>query len=209
MSQFKSTIEKQVELTTRQLHDYPFESEQFYENFLSQTYYYTKHSPKMLMKALQFIENQNVKQAFTEHASEEAGHHNLAKNDLYQLNQKKPQDFEELPNTKKLYLRVYEAIESEPYSILGYAMALEFLAVKACPGLIEQCQGHPHLCISFLDEHGELDIQHTENAYKLYETLAEDEKKQVEKYFHYCLDDYLNMCEEINTISDKGTQKAS
>ena len=197
--EFEKIITKEISTLNKLMRDMPFSDISFYEVFLSQTYYFTKHSTKLLICAKDYLKNDLIKQHFIEHAKEEAGHHILAKNDLKNLNKKNVTDFEEFEETKTLYKRIYDSTPNEPFAVLGYAMALEFLAVEASPWILKKLPSTPEISDSFLKEHGELDIEHTKEALGLYNSLDDFEKQHVEKYFLQTIIDYSKFINKIDS----------
>ena len=153
----------------------PWDNKDFYANYLAQTFYYVRHSTRMLATSagrLTYEDQQNLHLRFLKHLSEEAGHEKLAINDLKSMGHV-PQDYQELNSTRCFYEPQYYKIEHrDPLAIMGYILYLEVLAQNVCPPLAKKISNlYGKKASTFLLVHGEEDPHHVEEAQKLLASL--------------------------------------
>lgn len=152
-----------------------FENKASYTAWCAQTYHYVSHSCRLLQKAGDESQHTKIKQMFLEHVEEEMGHENLAKVDYRKLTGESVDAFPEFSATKKFWSSMDSMIDDNAVSMLGYAFALEFLAVGLGSQIMEQASVHDVKCIHFIKEHYELDQEHTAHLIDFLDDLdAED-----------------------------------
>lgn len=168
-----------------------------YSNWLAQTYYYVCHSVKLLALSISRMSEQDKKmmQRFIKHIGEENNHELLALSDLkamgYELD-----DFPELPQTRSLYETQYYKINYlDSSALLGYIIALEFLATKIGPEMLVQTKEHPSF--KFLKLHVEEDVEHVDMAINQVESLAADRVKIISENLEQTFAHYKNMLEML------------
>lgn len=191
----------------------PWHDEEFYNNWLAQTYYYVCHSTRLLALsgALMPLDQQAFHNRFLEHAGEEKGHEKMATNDMKAFG-KKIDQYPELHATATLYQTQYYWIEHvSAISFFGYVLALEYLAVSYVPQINKMVEElHGRKAASFLRVHGEEDVGHVEKAV---ENIMRLDEKQLERiFFNYeqSLKCYRNMvlaCQEA--AAQKKSRKAA
>ena len=81
-----------------------WEDKQVYGNWLAQTYYYTRHTTRMLSLAGSYFyeDEQKLHERFLTHAGEEMNHELISLGDLKKLGFTL-KDFPELPSTRSFY----------------------------------------------------------------------------------------------------------
>jgi thiaminase len=151
----------------------PWENEAFYAQYLAQTYYYTFHSTRMLaLAAARTSPGQfDYYRRSIEHIAEESGHENLALTDLKRLGHK-IEDFSELPTTKAFWQPQYFLIDRSNTALLGYILALEWLAVATFPAVLERLKTKfGAKSINFIRVHAEEDPDHVDKCFEQIENV--------------------------------------
>ncbi len=176
MDKLQKALDQAIVQSVEMCNKLPWHDREFYSNYLAQTFYYVRHSTRMLATSagrLTYEDQQNLHLRFLKHLSEEAGHEKLAINDLKHMGHT-PNDYKELNSTRYFYETQYYKIEHrDPLAIMGYILYLEVLAQNVCPPLskkIETLFGKK--ASTFLLVHGEEDPHHVEEAQKLLMTLS-------------------------------------
>ncbi len=175
--------------------------------FLAQTYYYSRHTTRVLALAgSRFdFDNHNVHQRFIRHCAEEMNHERLADRDLASLGYSL-KDFPEFPSTRAFYQTHYHTIEHvSPWSIFGYIVALEGLAVAKGEWLYNEIrQHHGEKAASFMKVHAADDIEHVKEAEKILASLPPGEMKNVEQHLETTCFLYRAMLGEVAACASKG-----
>lgn len=175
MEKLKLALNQSVSMIVNSYEYMPWENKEFYASYLAQTFYYVRHSTRMLAISagrLNYEEQQNLHLRFLKHLGEEANHERLAINDLkalgYTVN-----DFPELNATRCFYEPQYFKIEHQgPLALMGYILYLEVLAQNICPPLAKKLTGlYGKKAATFLLVHGEEDPHHVDEAQKMLATL--------------------------------------
>ena len=151
-----------------------FKNESIYTQWLAQTYYFVRHSTRLLnlSAALTPFELQFFHLRANEHAHEEKSHEKLLEMDLKQLGYS-ISSFDEFPVTQCLYQSQYYAIQhTHPLSFLGYVALLETLPLKIGKQLLTEIEPiYGHKASSFLRVHSQEDEDHMESLLKVFEQL--------------------------------------
>jgi len=159
---------------------FPFERKEHYAWFLAQTYFYVRHSTRLLaMASSRFGFDQGEQHyGFAAHIAEETRHELLAVNDLKALGFS-IHDFPELPETRSWYHSQYYYIQNvDPGALLGAVLALEGLSVHQGPSLFERiCRSHGKNAASFLKVHATEDLHHIEGAFAGFDKLKPEQKR--------------------------------
>jgi pyrroloquinoline quinone (PQQ) biosynthesis protein C len=171
MEKLKLALELAINQSKNSIEHLPWNNRSFYGNYLAQTFYYVRHSTRMLATSagrLSYENQQNLHLRFLKHLGEEAGHEKLAINDLKALGFK-PEDYKELDETRFFYESQYYKIEHvDPLAIMGYILYLEVMAQHICPPLTKKItELYGQKAATFLLVHGEEDPHHVEEAHKL------------------------------------------
>jgi uncharacterized ferritin-like protein (DUF455 family) len=182
--------------------DFPWESQDHYEWFLAQTYFYVSHSTRLLaLAAARFgAADESLHQRFLKHTTEEKSHHLLAVHDLKALG-KRVADYSELPMAAALYEAQYYKIEfQDPTALFGYIMALEILAVRQGRHIFERVRkAYGVKAASFLKVHAEEDVSHVEEGLKHLAQLDPSKLDRIKSNFVQTAESYANLLQAIST----------
>lgn len=175
MEKLKLALNESVSVLQNSYESLPWDNKEFYANYLAQTFYYVRHSTRLLATSagrLTYEGQQDLHLRFLKHLSEEANHERLATNDLKALGYK-IEDFKELNTTRFFYEGQYYKIEhKDPLALMGYILYLEVLAQNICPPLAKKLTAlYGKKAATFLLVHGEEDPHHVEEAQKLLASL--------------------------------------
>lgn len=175
MDKLQKSLNQSVGLLQNSYEALPWDNKEFYANYLAQTFYYVRHSTRLLALSssrLSYEDQQNLHLRFIKHLGEEANHERLAINDMKALGFS-PKDFPELNSTRYFYECQYYKIEHrDPLALMGYILYLEVLAQNICPPLSKKLTGlYGKKAATFLLVHGEEDPHHVEEAQKLLASL--------------------------------------
>lgn len=165
---------------------YPWYDRKAYGNYLAQTYYYVRHSTRLLAYAAGLMKESDgaFHRRFLEHGAEEKGHEILLLNDLAALNLR-VEDFPELPETRMFWEPQYAKILlKDPLALMGYVFALEAVAADQCPKMLKALTPHhPKEALSFVRVHGEDDPAHVAKAQALIASLPLERQRIVTENF--------------------------
>lgn len=185
----------------------PWHDKNFYANWLSQSYYFVRHSTRLLSVAsaqTNFQQN-GYHNRLGDHFAEEKSHEVLASGDLKKLGFKLD-DFEELEITKIFYRNQYFGCERmSPYYLMGYILFLEGLAIIHGPHIykiIEKNFG-ARTC-NFMRVHVEEDDDHLRKAFKELEGLSESDLNHVEESMKISCSLYGQLLKELSADKIKG-----
>ncbi len=188
--------------------DYPvqdYESQNYYANWLAQTYYFVKHSTPLLGYAIPHLNTEELKNHFEKHIGEESRHDRLLVKDLERMGLT-PKDFQEYSATQAFYQSQYYRITFEGgTSLLGYILFLEGIAVHWAKDIHEQMKGKYKNSMLFLKVHAEEDVQHLESAFKTILSLSEAEQAAICRNLHYSAEIYR----EILNTAKRADKKAA
>ncbi len=182
----------------------PFLDENVYAAWCAQTYYYTYHTCRLLEKAGKAVTNPIIKETFLAHVDEEHGHENLSKLD-YKIVTKggKVTDFPEFQETRAFWTMIDGEIDTDPISMFGYALSLEFLACDLGETSIEQALKHGKRAVHFLKEHHEVDQEHTKIMIGMLDHLNEEELSVVFKSTKMNFESYRSILDRCCTFKSK------
>jgi thiaminase len=181
---------------------FPWDSRRAYGDWLAQTYYYVRHSTRLLAAAAARFpldeRGSALHYRFAAHIVEEKRHEQLALHDLKQLGLSLDQ-FEERHSTRMFYEPQYYKIEHQSPSVLfGYILPLEAIAAsqgKAISAAVVAAFGPK--CDAFLRVHGEDDVDHLEKALRIIETVPEAERELLAQNLRQSTVAYCRILEEI------------
>jgi thiaminase len=161
---------------------FPWQEKEPYANFLAQTFYYVRHSTRLLALAAGRIAPGDRKSfdRFIKHIGEERNHEELARRDIGNLGY----DLDaipEMPCTRMLWEPQYYKVEHEsPMALLGYILMLEMLAANEGGEVVKVIsEAHGADCLSFLQLHGQEDVKHVQEAIKLAESLGDRDRQLI------------------------------
>lgn len=169
----KKVYDREVMALKAQMVDLPWEDKDFYISFLTQTYYFVRHSTRLLAVAsgLAPLGEDSLHRRFAEHIAEEKGHDKMALGDLKRMGVTELAS--EHPATRNLYEGQYFKVEHQhPAALFGYILALEGIASLICPEIAPRVyQTHGLPSSTFLKLHVEEDPGHVEKAFQEIENL--------------------------------------
>lgn len=175
---------------------FAWEDRSLYGNWLAQTYYYVRHSTRLLALAsshmpLQF-EPQHLR--FADHLQEERGHDLMAKKDLENLGFSLT-DFPELTETTTFYQTQYFWIQHQGvFSFFGWILSLEGSAVGVGKEVYTRVQkAHGDKSSIFLRVHTREDEEHLPKAFEQLQALPESQQILVCRNMVLSTDIYCKM----------------
>lgn len=152
--------------------------------FLAQTYYYVRHSTRLLALAASRFEWQGQKahRRFLKHIGEEVNHELLAERDIQALGLKLS-DVPELAATRAFYQVQYAMIEHEtPWAMCGYILFLEAAAVARAGWIASEMKKyHGDKTGSFFKVHAEEDVAHLDEIWGLIDQAPEFARQSIKK----------------------------
>lgn len=195
-----------TQLACDKLLQYPWEDKVRYQDWLAQTYYYVRHSTRLLAAAAsRFPFDETGEQfhvRFGKHIGEERSHEKLALHDLKVLGvQELPP---ELSVTRAFYATQYYKIDRQsPYALMGYILMLEATGPMCGGQILERVrQAHGDKCCSFLKLHTEEDVRHVEIALQQVASLNETEQSIVKQSLRQSTHAYCAILAHIQSSSD-------
>jgi len=198
-------IQLSVEAVGKTLEAQSWESSEFYAAWLSQTYYFTSHSTRLLEFCEFYTDDPAAKARYREHREEEKGHERIALADLQRLGADIARYGEQL-STRAFYWYQYELIRKHgDRPFLGYVLMLELLARDHGPVLFDKvCSAHGVRCAGFLKVHVEEDIDHVESAFQLLESFSAEEQDAVVDNFNWSVETYRRILEDCVAFPENG-----
>lgn len=186
----------------------------FYADYMAQTFYYVKHSTRLLGLAasrLNFEHEQKNHLRFISHLKEGSNHEKLALNDIdhlgFSLN-----DFPELNSTRLFYEPQYYKIEhGRPLALMGYILFIKALAQKVSPSLTKIIsEFHGNKTASFFHFYSsEEDPEHVDDMMNLIRSLDGENLALIEANFSQSAYAYANMVNELKAKWKKSIYRKS
>ncbi len=194
------TVEKAVK-------NFPWTDPKSYVQFLSQTYYYVKHSTPLLGRALRKMDSTSeadMKGRFLDHTKEEKGHQYLVVDDLKFFGLT-TESIPEYPETVAFYKLQYDYInQNGPTSLFGYILQLEGTAWKygdnICSAIIKTFGPE---AAHFMKVHSGNEIEHVESALKMIRGLSPEQIVVNEENFIKSCDAYAKLLERAKIEGQK------
>ncbi|RYF49581.1 MAG: hypothetical protein EOO38_07560 [Cytophagaceae bacterium] len=183
--QVRDFFQTQIQPVNTAVDGFDFTSKRRYANLCAQTYYYVAHSTRLLARAASNfgVDNERLHVRFAQHMNEEKSHHLLASHDVKALGYSLD-DFPELAATSFFYEAQYFKVERNPFSLFGYILALEGLAVERGKYIYERSrEAHGAAACSFIKVHAEDDISHLQTAFSVIESLSAADSEVVRRCF--------------------------
>lgn len=203
-----------VDLMVKGLEEFPWDSKLAYAEFLAQTYYYIRHSTRLLAaSAARFSqEDQAMHKRFMKHSDEENSHELLAVRDLQKLGYKIA-DFPELPQTRSFYEVQYYKIEHcDPAALLGYILALEVTATHLAPIQKKLTGLYGKECVKLIQVHSDEDPDHVEKALKSISALGKQRVNDIQINIEQSAILYASMLDAVKAkalVMTKADKKAA
>lgn len=210
---FSDVFANTIDSFSREMHDFPWENRQAYVGWLTQTYFFVRHSTRLLsLTAAKFdLEQEPSHQRYLTHISEEKSHEKLAIHDLKELGFDLKEG-KELPSTSALYQTQYYWIERfGPNSFLGYIFALEGIADHQGAKVCERVIGaHGAKAARFVKVHANEDEEHLKKAFSLLDGLDEKSLDSIIANFEQSCFYYVEMLNSVKkTVLEKEHNSAA
>jgi thiaminase len=184
------------------LRAFPWQKREPYADWLTQTYYYVRHSTRLLAaSAARFAQDPTgdaLHHRFARHMSEEKKHERLALHDLDQLGFRKDA-LVERNSTRMFYECQYYKVEHvDPAALFGYILALEVMSATHGPWVFETVSSaFGPSAASFLKLHAHEDEKHTREALAMLDRLPEDSRLVIEKNLEQTTFGYLTILRDV------------
>lgn len=203
--QVRETLNESINKMSKKILSLNWQKQEFYEEYLAQTYFYVTHSCKLLKYSADKLKSGELYNCMIHHIEEESGHEKMAMHDLNYFG-KKPADFTELKITKKIYDDIYNELDTvDPVApLLGYAMALEGLSAAVAPKLSQLVsETYSPKAATFLKLHGIVDQEHAQDSENTLDLLTDEQLEIVNDSIKRSTSRYLSLLDEISSISIK------
>lgn len=198
----KRTIESVSHEVAQALLRFPWEHKQAYAAWLAQTYFYVRHSTRLLAAAAARFSLDNRGNAFHvrfgAHIGEEKSHEKLALHDMKQLGASIDSS-RELSSTRMFYETQYYKINYvDPFALYGYILMLEATGPMCGGEIVERItRAHGAKCATFLRLHAEEDVDHVQRALEMVSQLDPTTHEVVLQNLHQSAKAYCLMLSEI------------
>jgi hypothetical protein len=149
---------------------FPWHERRAYADWLAQTYFYVRHSTRLLATAAARFSHDDrgaaLHQRFGAHLGEEDRHELLALHDLAALGLPL-EDFPERDATRMFYETQYYKVEhQDPLVLFGYILPLEAIVVAKGPWVLARTDAlYGRAAGSFLRVHAHDDVDHLDKAF--------------------------------------------
>jgi thiaminase len=186
---------------------FPWSDRRAYADWLAQTYFYVRHSTRLLAAAAARFSHDERDTAlhcrFAAHMAEEKKHELLCVHDLKVIGA----SLDSLPehhSTRMFYEPQYYKIEHQaPIALFGYILPLEAIGPSHGKRILEPLLlAHGDKCAAFLKLHAAEDIDHLDKALELLDGLAGAERTLVEENMRQTTYAYVAMLEDIRRHLD-------
>lgn len=195
-----------------ELDRFPWEDKSVYSAYLAQTYYYVKHSTRLLAAAAcRFeIEEENLHVRYLKHAAEEKSHHFLALNDLKAMGHGIG-EYQEYSGTSLLYQPQYYLVSyKRPTSLFGYILALEGAAALNGQRIFDRVsKAFSKDKTTFLKVHSVEDLAHVEKAFQFIEKLKSEDIEEIKANLVQSVDAYMAFYSSIMKHQKKSLRVAA
>ncbi len=181
---------------------FPWEDRPAYGDWLAQTYYYVRHSTRLLAAAAARFAfdpgGDALHHRFAAHMGEEKKHEQLAVHDIKRIGLAL-EDLPEHASTRMFYEPQYYKIEHEsPLCLFGYILLLESIGPKSGKRTIERVtDAYGGKCASFLMLHTEEDVAHVHKAIEMVSSVPSRERRFIEQNIEQTAHAYRTMLLEI------------
>jgi hypothetical protein len=186
---------------------FPWTDRQAYADWLAQTYYYVRHSTRLLASAaarFAYDEWGNaLHHRFAAHMAEEKKHELLALHDMAAIGASIDR-FPEHHATRMFYEPQYFKIEHQgPAVLLGYILVLEAMGPahgRRVADAVNQAFGPK--CGAFLDVHTKDDVEHLDKALGVLQRVPEPLARLVEQNLRQTTFAYIEVLSDIRRNLD-------
>jgi hypothetical protein len=181
----KTLLSQCVDTMKQAIDRFPWTDRETYADWLAQTFFYVRHSTRLLAAAAaRFPVDERgtaLHYRFAAHMAEEKRHEQLCVRDLEKLGFA-IDAFAEHPATRMLYEPQYYKIEHQgPMVLFGYILPLEAIGPAQGKRIIAAVvEAHGEKAATFLQLHTEEDADHLDKALAALEGLTASERAGVE-----------------------------
>jgi hypothetical protein len=184
---------------------FPWEEPAAYADWLAQTYYYVRHSTRLLAaSAARFAldaRGNALHHRFAAHMAEEKQHEKLALHDIKELGF----SIDSLPersSTRFFYEAQYYKIEHvHPIALFGYILPLEAIGPACGKLVVERVSAahgrHGRKVIAFLELHVEDDVDHLAKALEALAAIGPEQREVVLQNLEQSTDGYLGILRDV------------
>ncbi len=193
--------EKELNSLYDRFYNFDWQNQNVYAEYLAQSFYYIRHSTKMLALAAGHtsLSEPKIFRRMVKHIGEEMNHELLCQKDLEALGFSLI-DFHEAPATQSLYQSQYYKIQHQsPKAYLGYIYVLESLCCNVVPKILRDKLDpkYPKAATNFLRLHGEEDPGHLEQAKNVISNLNEQDLSEVANNMKHTIRAYEHFLDDI------------
>jgi hypothetical protein len=188
--------------------EFPWSDRHAYADWLAQTYFYVRHSTRLLAAAAARFSlderGMTLHWRFVAHMAEEKKHELLCVHDLKSIGA----SLEALPersSTRMFYEPQYYKVEHRaPIALFGYILPLEAIGPWHGKRILERLIGaHGEKCTSFLKLHAAEDVEHLDKALQVLSDIGPVERRLVEENMWQTTHAYLGILHEIRRHLDQ------
>jgi hypothetical protein len=198
----KAHLDACVERLRLATEEFPWEDRAAYGDWLAQTYYYVRHSTRLLAaSAARFpldARGNALHHRFAEHMAEEKQHEKLALHDIRELGFS-IDDLPERSSTRFFYEPQYYKIEHvHPVALFGYILPLEAIGPVGGKRVIERVSAaHGTKVIAFLKLHTEEDVNHLAKALEVLAAVPPEQRDVVLQNLEQSTDGYVGILGDV------------
>lgn len=201
-----NTLQESLNTLGTAIDAFPWSRKRAYADWLAQTYYYVRHTTRLLALAASrqplTTEGDFVHQRLAKHLAEENKHELLALQDVKRAGF----DLATLPEhhtTRALYEPQYFKIEhGGPLAFFGYILALEGVSATKGAFVLKSVSGAGEaMPTAFLKVHADNDPEHLEKALAVLKGASPSEEAEVLQNLRQTTAAYVAMLDEINARS--------
>jgi hypothetical protein len=184
------------------LRAFPWRDRTIYGDWLAQTYWYVRHSTRLLASSAARFGHDDFGNAlhvrFAAHMAEEKRHELLALHDLKAIGLGL-EGFAERASTRAFWEPQYYKVEHvNPVALFGYILALEAMSAAHGPWVFEQvAMAHGASAATFLKLHAHDDEDHVAKAIAMLERIDERGRADIEQNLQQSTFGYLTMLGEL------------
>lgn len=181
---------------------FPWSDRRAYADWLAQTYFYVRHSTRLLAAAAARFSHDDRDMAlhwrFVTHMAEEKKHELLCIHDLKGVGASL-ESFPERSSTRMFYEPQYYKVEHRAaIALFGYILPLEAIGPWHGKRILEPLiAAHGERCVSFLRLHAAEDVEHLDKAFRVLSGITPVEHSLVEDNMRQTTHAYLGILHEI------------
>lgn len=184
--EIKAFYEKTIKEVGQVFDQFPWEDPASYSNWLAQTYFFVRHSTRIIaLAAAHFdMDKEEHHVRCLQHLREEQGHEKLLIQDLAALKMD-VKHFDEFPETAMFYQSQSYFIQNETaMAFFGYLLCLEGLGAQKGPELYSRTRAaHGDKATMFLKVHSEADQEHIQQVFHHLKDLNSKEYSAIKRNF--------------------------